>query len=530
MLSKNDGDKMVLYNALPKKEYERIYMCKTVKDIWNSLVITHQALDESFSSRNHVRKLLKALPTKWRPKVTAIEESKDLSTLLLDELIKNLKVYEAKKVSSDEEALCSDSDDEEYAMAAFRRAKEEKKQKVERKCFKCGDPNHLISDCPKHSYNDQKKFVGGCWSDSDEDDDLKKDEICLMAHDSNKVCLKVKLEPDEWIKDSGCTRHMTGKKDLFSTYEAIDGAMATNENYDSESDEEESKFEKITINTDYKIKTSLKEPPTDLELKPLPDNLEYVFLEEPSFFPVIISSQLSAQNKSKLVSVLKNIKKHLPRKQQTFLEKCHFMVKEGIVLGHKVSGAGLEVDKAKINIISKLPPPTNIKDAKPRLIRWILLLQDFDIEIKDKKGTENVAADYLSRIDNNETSDDSEVDDNFSGETLMEIITRDEPWFADFANYLIMEKTMKRYGFSHRFSTSYHPQTSGQVENTNRSLKRILKKTVKDDPAIWSRKLDDALWAFCTAYKTPTGTTPYKLVYGKNCHLSFEIEHRAYWA
>nr|GEV05169.1 reverse transcriptase domain-containing protein [Tanacetum cinerariifolium]GEV05225.1 reverse transcriptase domain-containing protein [Tanacetum cinerariifolium] len=92
----------------------------------------------------------------------------------------------------------------------------------------------------------------------------------------------------------------------------------------------------------------------------------------------------------------------------------------------------------------------------------------------------------------------------------------------------IMERTMKRYGVNHHFSTSYHPQTSGQVENTNRALKRILEKTVKDNPVIWSRKLDDALWAFRTAYKTPTGTTPYKLIYGKNCHLPFEIEHRAY--
>ncbi|GKE07806.1 reverse transcriptase domain-containing protein, partial [Tanacetum coccineum] len=94
----------------------------------------------------------------------------------------------------------------------------------------------------------------------------------------------------------------------------------------------------------------------------------------------------------------------------------------------------------------------------------------------------------------------------------------------------ITEKTMKRYGVNHRFSTSYHPQTSGQVENTNRALKRLLEKTVKDNPAIWSRKLDDALWAFRTAYKTPAGTTPYKLIYGKNCHLPFEIEHRSYWA
>ncbi|GJR32322.1 reverse transcriptase domain-containing protein [Tanacetum coccineum] len=94
----------------------------------------------------------------------------------------------------------------------------------------------------------------------------------------------------------------------------------------------------------------------------------------------------------------------------------------------------------------------------------------------------------------------------------------------------IMERTMKKYGVNHCFSTSYHPQTSGQVENTNRSLKIILEKTVKDNPAIWSRKLDDALWAFRTAYKTPTGTTPYKLIYGKKLPLPFEIEHRAYWA
>ncbi|GJS33307.1 hypothetical protein Tco_0531689 [Tanacetum coccineum] len=101
------------------------------------------------------------------------------------------------------------------------------------------------------------------------------------------------------------------EEEIFSEFDKFI-AMAKNENYDSESDEEEPKFEKITINTKYKIKTSLEEPPTDLELKPLLDNLEYVFLEEPSFFPVIISSQLSAQNKSKLVYILKNLKKRFP--------------------------------------------------------------------------------------------------------------------------------------------------------------------------------------------------------------------------
>ncbi|GKA51177.1 reverse transcriptase domain-containing protein [Tanacetum coccineum] len=551
-----------------------------------------------------------------------------------------------------------------------------------------------------------------------------------------------------YSNDDTCFRTLP-EEEIFSEFDKF-MAMTADENSESESDTEEPPFEKITINTDYKIKTSLEEPPTDLELKPLLDNLEYVFLEEPSFLPVIISSKLSAQNKSKLIPVLfiqllialglalftvpkkggitvvtnendelvptrtvtgwrvcigyrklnkATAKDHFPlpfmdqmlerlagnkyfcfldgfsryfqipidpmdQEKTTFIcpfrtyaymrmpfglcntpatfqrcmlaifhdmikesvevimgdfsvfgdsfdkclnnldkmlrhckyahlvlnwEKCHFMVKEGIVLGHKVSGAGLEVDKAKIDVISKLPPPTNIKgvrsflghagfyrhfikdfskiarpltkllekdtpfefddecqkafkllkekltcasvivnpnwnlpfelmcdssdfavgavlcqkdgknfhpiyfasktlnpaqqkdtvtekelmaivfafdkfrsylilsktivhtdhsvlkhlfkkqDAKPRLIHWILLLQEFDIEIKDIKGTENVFADHLSRTENDKTSGDSEVDDNFLGETHMEINTRNEPWFAGFANYLVAD-------------------------------------------------------------------------------------------
>ncbi|GJR61866.1 hypothetical protein Tco_1504028 [Tanacetum coccineum] len=97
------------------------------------------------------------------------------------------------------------------------------------------------------------------------------------------------------------------EEDIFAEFDEF-MAMADDENSNSESDTEEPPFEKITINTDYKIKTSLKEPPTDLELKPFPDNLGYVFLEEPYFLPIIISSQLSAQNKGKLVSILKKHK------------------------------------------------------------------------------------------------------------------------------------------------------------------------------------------------------------------------------
>nr|GFB23164.1 reverse transcriptase domain-containing protein [Tanacetum cinerariifolium] len=95
----------------------------------------------------------------------------------------------------------------------------------------------------------------------------------------------------------------------------------------------------------------------------------------------------------------------------------------------------------------------------------------------------------------------------------------------------ILERTvMLKFGVTHRLSIAYHPQTSGQVEVSNRGLKRILKRTIGENRASWSNKLDDALWAFRTAYKTPIGCTPYKFVYGKACHLPIELEHKAYWA
>nr|GEX92347.1 reverse transcriptase domain-containing protein [Tanacetum cinerariifolium] len=87
-----------------------------------------------------------------------------------------------------------------------------------------------------------------------------------------------------------------------------------------------------------------------------------------------------------------------------------------------------------------------------------------------------------------------------------------------------------KYRVTHRLSTVYHPQTSGQVEVTNRGLKRILERTVGENCASWSDKLKDALWAFRTAFKTSVGCTPYRLAYGKACHLPLELEHKAYWA
>ncbi|GJZ54078.1 hypothetical protein Tco_0608963 [Tanacetum coccineum] len=109
-------------------------------------------------------------------------------------------------------------------------------------------------------------------------------------------------------------------------------AMTADKNSESESDTEEPPFKKITFNTDYKIKTSLEEPPTDLELKPLLDNLEYVFLEEPSFLPVIISSQLSEENKNKLISVLKKHKQAFAWKTTDIPRTCPSFCKHKIQL------------------------------------------------------------------------------------------------------------------------------------------------------------------------------------------------------
>nr|GEY49323.1 reverse transcriptase domain-containing protein [Tanacetum cinerariifolium] len=91
-------------------------------------------------------------------------------------------------------------------------------------------------------------------------------------------------------------------------------------------------------------------------------------------------------------------------------------------------------------------------------------------------------------------------------------------------------RVMSKYGVTHRLSTSYHPQTSKQVKVTNRRLKQILERTVGENCALWSDKLEDALWAFRTAFKTPVGCEPYRLVYRKACHLPLELEHKAFWA
>ncbi|KAJ8765396.1 hypothetical protein K2173_012093 [Erythroxylum novogranatense] len=227
------------------------------------------------------------------------------------------------------------------------------------------------------------------------------------------------------------------------------------------------------------------------------------------------------------------------------------------------------------------------KDAKPRLIRWVLLLQEFDIEVRDKRGAENLVADHLSRLQNT-SGDDLVVTEEFPDEQLFTVTSTwpcRNPWYADLVNFLtqngypvgitsaqrhklkndarcqmignigrrnempqtpIIEKAtrtndskvvvdfvkanifvrfgtpkaiisdrgthfcnrvfaslLKKYGVVHRTSTAYHPQTNGLAELSNREVKSILEKTVNFSRKDWSGRLDDALWAYHTAYKTP---------------------------
>nr|GFA61540.1 reverse transcriptase domain-containing protein [Tanacetum cinerariifolium] len=361
------------------------------------------------------------------------------------------------------------------------------------------------------------------------------------------------------------------------------------------------------------------------------------------------------------------------------------MVKEGIVLGHKISKKGVEVDKAKIEVILKLPHPMTVKGIHSFLghagfyravlgqridknfrpihyasktmnqaeanytttekemlavvyafkkFRSYLIMNksiEFDFKVIDTRGAENYAADHLSRLEHpyENVFDPKEINETFPLESLNKVAHKDPstPWFADLANnharnfiikagkeaidilnachsgpngghygasytakkvfdsgnkYILVavdylskwveakalptndarvvvkflkslfswfgtpkaiisdrgthfcndqfSRVMAKYGVTHRLSTAYHPQTSGQVKVTNRGLKRILKRTVGENRASWSDKLEDALWAFRTAFKTSIGCTPYRLVYSKACHLPLEIEHKAYWA
>nr|GEX27192.1 reverse transcriptase domain-containing protein [Tanacetum cinerariifolium] len=318
------------------------------------------------------------------------------------------------------------------------------------------------------------------------------------------------------------------------------------------------------------------------------------------------------------------------------VEKSHFMVKEGIVLGHKISKNGIKGEKAKVDVIVKIPYPTTVKgvvlkQCQEKHFRPIHYASKTMIEAEshytmmEREMLSMVYAfekfwSYLILNKRIVYTDHSALKYLFAKkDSKVRLLCT--LWFADFANYHagnfivkgmlsqqknkffkdmkhyfwddpflfkiyadqvirrcvhgqeaidilrachngptghIMARTtppkrfgtpraiisdrdthfcndrfakfMLKYCVTHRLATAYHPQISGQVEVSNHGLKRILERTVGENRASWSDKLDDALWAFCTAFKTPIGGTPYDLVYEKACHLPIELEHKAYWA
>ncbi|GJX61363.1 reverse transcriptase domain-containing protein [Tanacetum coccineum] len=285
-------------------------------------------------------------------------------------------------------------------------------------------------------------------------------------------------------------------------------------------------------------------------------------------------------------------------------EKCHFMVKECIVLGHKISKFEIEVDIAKVDVIAKLPHPTSVKGVRKAVdilttchngpieghqganytakkvfdsgFYWPTIYRDahdmvkscdscqrqgkisqkdempqnviqvceiFDVwgidfmgPFPSSRGNKYilVAVDYLYKWVEAKAlpTNDARVVVKFLKSLFTQFRTP-RAIISDRGTHFCnvqFAKVILKYGVTHRLSTAYHPQTSGQVEVSNRGLKRILERTIGENRASWSDKLDDALWAFRTAFKTPIGCTPYKLVYGKACHLPIELEHKAYWA
>nr|GEW16419.1 reverse transcriptase domain-containing protein [Tanacetum cinerariifolium] len=435
-----------------------------------------------------------------------------------------------------------------------------------------------------------------------------------------------------------------------------------------------------------KAKSSIEETP-ELELKYLPSHLEYAYLEGVDKLPVIIAKDLKDDEKEAHLKVLKSHKQAIawkiidlkgidPRfsthkilmeedykpavqsqrrvnpkiheviKKRTFMMAIfHDMIEKTmdvfmddfLVFGDSFSlclshlDTILEVDRAKVDVIAKLPHLTTVKgvmsflghaDFYRRFIQDfskiarpmthlleketpfvffkdcidafetlkkklteapILVVPDWNLPFElmcdasdfsigavwDNKETENLAADHLSRLENphKDVFENKNINENFPLETLGKIsrgmavdylskwveakalLTNDARVVVKFLKSLFARfgtpraiisdrgtyfcndkfaKLMSKYGVTHRLATAYHPQTSGQVKVSNHGLKRILKRTVGENRTSWSEKLEDALWAFRTAYKTPIGCTPYTLVYGKSCHLPIELEHNAY--
>ncbi|GJW90820.1 reverse transcriptase domain-containing protein, partial [Tanacetum coccineum] len=170
---------------------------------------------------------------------------------------------------------------------------------------------------------------------------------------------------------------------------------------------------------------------------------------------------------------------------------------------------------------------------------------EFNFNVVDTKGAENLTADHLSRLANphKDVLENKDINEHFPLETLGVISNESTPWFADYANYhadpylfrTCADQIIRRCVHGQEafeILKACHEGPTGGHHSANLTARKVFdaEMTVGENRASWSDKLDEALWAFRTAFKTPISCTPYKLVYGKSCHLPIELEHKAYWA
>nr|GEV27818.1 reverse transcriptase domain-containing protein [Tanacetum cinerariifolium] len=259
----------------------------------------------------------------------------------------------------------------------------------------------------------------------------------------------------------------------------------------------------------------LIEEPLELELKDLPSHLEYAYLEGADKLPVIIAKDLKVDEKEALLKVLKSSKRDISWKITNIkgIDPLPFM------------------DQMERPLSPILMEHLLIEEC---LLAFAMLLGRFKV-LGQPKTKHFQPIHYASKI-----MTEAQIHYTAMEKEMLAVVYA----FEKFRPYVVLSKSIVytdhsalKYLLSnqdskpsHRLATAYYPQTSGQVDVSNRGLKRILERAVSENCASWSKKLEDALWAFRTAYKITIGCTPYKLDYGKSCHLSIELEHKAYWA